>query len=207
MKSARRQRPFRRRTTPGVVGGRPLRKNRHTLTPNYRLAEQPWLVVDRDRPGSGYRHVLRRADIENFIALIADWGELSIGLKAIVLAERDSSYFGWYDQRGIIFICAWERDLWIELPQSFFEEKHSVFDGLQIDCELRRTVVLCKFNEEQVRAFQLLEVFLHELGHHVDRMATKSRLHCARGEGYAECFARSLQSAVWERYMERFGPV
>ena len=63
----------------------------------------------------------------------------------------------------------------------------------------------CQFNTAQVRAYQLLHVFLHELGHHHDRITTKSRAETARGENYAEQYAFKHEALIWERYIERFG--
>ena len=51
-----------------------------------RLADcaQPLPVIDRQRPGRGFQHLLKRRDIENFIAILPHWDELSEGLNAIV---------------------------------------------------------------------------------------------------------------------------
>ena len=51
----------------------------------------------------------------------------------------------------------------------------------------------------------LLDVFLHELGHHHDRLHTRSKRGCARGEPYAERYAKRHGNQLWKRYIERFG--
>ena len=63
---------------------------------------------------------------------------------------------------------------------------------------------VAEWTEDQVRAFQLLHVFLHELGHHHDRMTTYSRRRAARGEAYAEQFANELASYLWDDYTRAF---
>jgi len=54
-------------------------------------------------------------------------------------------------------------------------------------------------------AYQLLHIFLHELGHHCDRMSTKSRRDSGRGEPFAEEWAYRYERVLWDRYLETFG--
>jgi hypothetical protein len=65
--------------------------------------------------------------------------------------------------------------------------------------------VVCKFSEEAARAHQLLATLLHELGHHHDRMTTKSKSQASRGESYAEEYAKRYTDQIWTRYLETFG--
>src|SRR5260370_858772 len=44
---------------------------------------------------------------------------------------------------------------------------------------------LAEFNEATVQAFQLINVLLHELGHHHDRMTSPGQRRATRGERYA----------------------
>ncbi len=46
--------------------------------------------------GVGYRHVLRRKDIFAVVELLSDWGELSTGLEAVVLARGRATSDGWH---------------------------------------------------------------------------------------------------------------
>ena len=48
------------------------------------------------------------AMVERFIRLLPDWGELSRGLNAVVLAPGKFKLDGWY-RRGIVAVCAWDR--------------------------------------------------------------------------------------------------
>jgi hypothetical protein len=63
---------------------------------------------------------------------------------------------------------------------------------------------VAEWTEDQARAFQLLHVFLHELGHHNDRMTTCSGRRAARGEAYAEQFALELATYIWDDFTRVF---
>ncbi len=162
-------------------------------------------LIDRQRPGKGYRHVLMQRDIETFIGLLPEWGELSKGLNAIVLAPGERSTNGWHTP-GVVAVCAWEADLWIDYQTGTFIEDHKdIFDRLGVaDCTPSKTAVMCEFTESQVRAYQLLHILLHELGHHHDRITTKSKVRASRGEPYAEAYALQHEALIWERYQEAF---
>jgi hypothetical protein len=54
------------------------------------------------------------------------------------------------------------------------------------------------------RAFQLIHIFIHELGHHHDRMTTRSKRDACRGEGYAETYARRFEDLLLARYRNEF---
>jgi len=54
------------------------------------------------------------------------------------------------------------------------------------------------------KAFQLIHIFIHELGHHHDRMTTRSKRAVARGEEYAENYARRFEDVIIEEYRRVF---
>ena len=189
-----------------IIGGKAYSSDRIEPTATYWNTNQPYPVIDKERPGPGFRHLLRRQDILVFIDLIPNWDELSKDLNAIVLARGEGGLEGWYSE-GVVSICAWERDLWRRHPLHYYEENRGVFDRLGVDCERRGERVLCKFTESQARAFQLLNVLMHELGHHHDRITTRSKLECSRGEPYAEEYALRTEPLIWGRYLEVFGPI
>lgn len=64
---------------------------------------------------------------------------------------------------------------------------------------------IVKWTDGQARAFQLLHIFLHELGHHHDRMTTRSERRAARGESYAELYANVYLRSIWSSYVREFG--
>jgi hypothetical protein len=128
-------------------------------------------------------------------------------LNAIVLATDEGDAFGWHNN-GVVAICAWTRALWMEHADWFVNEHRPVYERLgipmtQIDSESYRV----EYTEKTAKAFQLLHIFLHELGHHHDRMTTRSKARSARGESYAEQYALNYESLIFDRYQEVFGPL
>ena len=193
-----------RRTTPRVRGGRVRAKNRTAITPNYWDTPQEHPVIDRQRPGEGYRHLLRKVDVERFVELLPDWPELSRGLDAIVLAPGEVDCLGWY-QDGVVAVCAWDRQLRGVYYDWFVEDHRDVLDRLGVPTERAGGGTFeVGFTENSARGFQLMHVLLHELGHHHDRMSTRSRREAARGEPYAEAYALRYADRIWEAYFAAF---
>src|SRR4051794_30335202 len=76
-----------RKATPRVVKGNVQKKNNWGLSEDYYYApRRREVVIDRKRPRPGYRHLLTKKDLLDFIALLPDWDEIAVGLNAIVLA-------------------------------------------------------------------------------------------------------------------------
>lgn len=195
-----------RRSATKVVAGRVRTKNNRTLSMDYYDAPEPRTVsVDRKRPGQGYKHILHKSDIYRFIELLPDWKNLAIGLNAIVLAPGSSTMDG-YHVPGVVHVCAWEAEMWREYPSWYYEEHRDIFARLGVACE--ETVdgyFECRFDENAVRGYQLLHILLHELGHHHDRMTTRTRKESSRGEKYAEEYARDYEASIWQAYQKAFG--
>jgi len=197
---------FNRRQTPKVKDGRVQKKNRHALTPNYWSHAPKVPVIDKERPGQGYKHFLRRPDILTFISILPEWDELSKGLRAVILAQGGDGYDGSYYHKGVVEICAWPREKWVEANKDWYSKHQELLQRLEIVCEkLQNGLMLCKFNVSQIRAYQLLHIFLHELGHHHDQMTTRSKWRPARGENYAETYAFAYEQEIWQRYILTFG--
>ena len=108
-----------RKSAPGVQAGRVQKKNNWELTRDYDITPQPEPVIDRKRPGDGYRHVLKQKDVHDFIALLPDWNELSKGLNAVVIASGDKDYFGCY-YPGVIYLYAFPEDLRVGVEHTFY---------------------------------------------------------------------------------------
>jgi hypothetical protein len=193
-----------RKSTPKVKAGRVQKKNNWTESPNYYNTWHWFPVIVRRRPGEGHRHVLTRTAIYRFTTLLPNAEELFEGLSAIVLAPAEEDTAG-YHVPGAVHICAWGKDLWQVVSVGFYEEHSDIFERLEVPCVRVESGYLCKWTEPKVRAYQLLHILLHELGHHHDRMTTKSKVRASRGEPYAEAYARKYEAKIWVRYLEEFG--
>lgn len=188
-----------------MVHGRVKRKDRLRETPHYENTPQEFPVIDRKRPGKGYRHVLSIDDVQRFLSIVPAWRKVSNGLNAIVLAQGEPDCIGWH-RPGVIGLCAWPRDLQDTWDMDLVDDHLSLLQRL--DVRLQPTSerrCLLQFHERSARGFALMHVFLHELGHHQDRMTTRTRVETARGEDFAECFAHRVAEAMWEDYFRMFG--
>jgi hypothetical protein len=90
----------------------------------------------------------------------------------------------------------------------FIAEHRSVLDRLGVPVDAFPTPPgpfhRCHFTEDTARAFQLLHVLLHELGHHHDAMTTRKQRWSCRGERYAEDYALRYAERIWDRYLAAF---
>jgi hypothetical protein len=190
-----------RKSAPKVKAGRVQKKNNWAETP--RKSGEGMPLIDRQRPGDGYRHLLKRRDIEEFISILPDWDELSRGLESVVLSAHDDS-MGWH-KPGSIGISSWEAKVWWENADPDFVELHrDILERLDVEMDKRGDDLIVKWTEPQARAFQLLHIFLHELGHHHDRMTTRPKYEAARGEPFAETYASRYADRIWDTYVSRF---
>lgn len=69
-----------------------------------------------------------------------------------------------------------------DLGEQFFKEHQGILDRLLMPYEQDGDEYYCEFTPKTASAFLLTHVFLHELGHHYDRMQTKAKEHCPGGE-------------------------
>src|SRR4051812_21131143 len=158
-------------------------------------------------PPEGSRHLITIAELRRFIALLPDWDEVAIGLDAIVL-DSATDCAGWCGP-GVVAICAWDHDLWDWWPAAMVQEHRYILDLLEVErvpieesIEHREFIeefvdlgvrakgrrfgdVELRWTEPQARAYQLLHILPHELGHHHDRITTRARRNVGRGEPYA----------------------
>lgn len=194
-----------RKTTPKVRGGKVQRKNRTALSPHYETRAPGDPVIERHRPGPGYRHVLLKRDVEKFLGLLPDWEELSAGLKAVLLAPGERNVMGWCTP-GVVAVCAWDRELAGEHRSDFVAEHRDLFRKLEVSYERsEENYYLVHWTQSSAKTFQLMHILLHEIGHHHDRITTRSRRYCSRGEGYAERYAARYADRIWDAYFEEFG--
>lgn len=193
-----------RKTTPKVKDGRVQKKNNHKQTPNYWNTRQKELQIDIEPAGKGYKHFLKKRDIIKFLEILPNWEEIDIELNAIILARGEYNTAGWYYSKGVIGICAWEKETTRYTDLNFFNEHKNLFDRLGLKYEIKKEYAICHWEEEQIRGYLLLHILLHEMGHHHDRINTKSKKNCARGEEYAESYAIKYEKIIWNKYFEYF---
>jgi len=194
---------FNRRTATKVKDGRVQRKNRHRPTGH------DGYVLDRESPGRGFCHVVTKRDVQEFIDIVPEWQRFSERLERIVLASHSDGYDGQYlfyhrEETGAIFLHAWPEDLWMEIAKPYFDAHQAIYDRLGVSYDRQKDSVMCRFTEAQARAFMLLHVFIHELGHHYDRIHQK-HLGSTKGEDHAERFATSRFEQLFPEYVRAFG--
>ncbi len=194
---------FNRRTASKVKNGRVQRKHRHQFT------TRQGYVLDRESPGRGFRHAVTKREVQAFIDIIPEWERLSERLERIILASECEAADGQHafhrrEETGTIWLHAWPEDLWRELSTPYFEAHADIFQRFGVSHDRLKTGVLCRFTEPQARAFMLLHVFLHELGHHHDRIHQK-HFDAKKGEDHAERFATSRFEQLFPAYVRVFG--
>jgi hypothetical protein len=219
-----------RRTATKVRDGRVGKKNNwRPAADDYRAVAPGEIQLERRRPAEGRRHLVTVAQLRAFLPLLPEWDEAAIGLRAIVF-DTDTDCYGWY-QAGVVALCNWEHDLWDLMAAEDLERNRDVLDLLGVErVPLSESYFIRNLNEgveelgiepinispgsgwrevrwteAQARAFLLLDVLPHELGHHHDLMTTRSRRQVARGEPYAEGYASRTREVVWDAYVRRFG--
>ncbi len=191
-----------RRTATRIKKGTVQKKNRYTKTPNYWNTYQDDIQIDIEDPGKGFKHFLKKRDIKQFLEILPNREEIDIEFDAVLLARGSIYTDGWY-QRGVIGICAWEKGMTKEYNLGYFNAHKNIFDKLGLEYRIKKESVICYFTENQIKAYLLLHIFLHELGHHHDRINTRSR-RIARGENYAETYAIKYEEIIWDKYFEYF---
>ena len=199
-------RPSSRRTATRVKRGQVQKKNNWKPDRgDYFALPQDEIRLERRHPGPGYQHVLTVPQLRKFVALLPDWSEVAVGLNAIVIDAGRSDAMGWYSE-GVVGLCAWPAvsGYWEEAEKSWIDANGEMLDrlGVEVDRDGDRYGLL--WTERQARAFVLLDVLPHELGHHHDLLTTRSR-RVSRGEPYAEGYARRVVEAIWPTYVDEFG--
>tara|TARA_R110001592_G_scaffold254129_2_gene517448 strand:+ start:16557 stop:17162 length:606 start_codon:yes stop_codon:yes gene_type:complete len=195
---------YNRKTSPKVIGGHVQRKNNHTPT-----ASEGY-VVDRVRPGKGFKHVLTKKDIHDFTDLIPDWCDISEGIESVILDTGDEYADGYYkhynrEGTGAIWLSAWPSDLWITFNKEYFEEHEWLLQELGVPIEEEKDEFICHFVPSTAKAFMLLHVFLHELGHHVDKLRSRKKNIMRGGEAFAEQYANERFRELFPSYASKFG--
>jgi hypothetical protein len=192
-------------SSPRVKSGNQYRSERSVPAPPDHNVPRGQPEIYRKHPGQGCCHVLMNRDIRRFVSILPDWGNLSIGLNAIIPAPARPNCDG-YHRSGLVAICAQSRLFSHLVPEQYAQAHRDVFERLGVPIERAACGYVLNYTRSTLRAFQLLHIFLHELGHHHDRMATGSRRRASRGERYAEIFARTNGDFIGDEYFKAFPP-
>jgi hypothetical protein len=190
-----------RKSAPGVHGGKTQKKNRTALSPDIYEHDFESLVVQRIRPAKGFYHAITPTDVRRFVSIIPDWEHVSAGIRAVVLTPGNDHCFGRYNNVGIIKLDAWPKDEESYIPP----RKDWLLRRMAIDepyCEFGYVLSLSR---ERVRCFLLMGTFLHELGHHIDRISTRSKADASNGEPFAIAYEMRRQQELWDAYCSEFG--
>ncbi len=190
-----------RKSTPGVVDGRVKKKNRTALSPDPYESDLPSLEIRRMRPAKGYYHAVSVTDVRRMIALIPDWDEVAQGIRAVFLTPGGDDAYGRYNNAGIIKLDAWPRSG----IDPVLDRKRWLLAQIGIDLGSLKEGDLVQMNRDQARCFLLLGTFLHEIGHHLDRMSTRSKRDAANGEAVAVAYEHRRQQELYPAYCAEFG--
>jgi hypothetical protein len=167
------------------------------------LSRQDEIRIDRRQAGQGYRHVVSVADVRAFVGLLPDWDDVAVGLRSIVIDRGASFAIGWYSP-GTVALCAWQSGLWGETTAGWIADNESLLGLLDVAVEKRDGSHFILWTERQARAFMLLDVLPHELGHHRDLMTTMDYEDALADEPYADEYAREVRDLVWPAYTRHF---
>lgn len=192
------------KSSPRVKAGRQYCAERSVPGAPLDNEPRPYPEVYRKHPGPGYRHVLLARHVRAFLEMLPQWSELAVGLNVVLLAPARPGCDGFH-RPGLVAICAQPRNLAQLIDHRPYVEAHrDIFRRLGVPVEATAEGHVLHFTERTLRAYQLLHVLLHELGHHHDRMTTRSKRRASRGEGFAERYAREHAEHIWERYFKVF---
>lgn len=192
-----------RRTSTKVINGVVSPKNREDATD-----PRPYAII-RESAGRGFRHVVSARHLEQFIRLIPDADQLLQGVEKIILSGGSEKVYGWHRELwrwkvATIELCAWTKDIWAPMSIRYFRQHQPYIDALGVTYSLGESPILCRFTMAQARAFSLLHVFMHELGHHQDWK--RRRGGRMKGlEAYADEFALRYFDLLLPLYREKFG--
>jgi hypothetical protein len=187
-----------------VKSGRQYRSERSAAAAADHNIPRAYPQIYRQHPGLGHRHVLLVRHIRAFLTILPEWPTLAVGLNAILLAPARADCDGFH-RPGLVAICARPRNLsQFVANREYVEEHRDIFDRLGVPIETNDEGFVLHFTEDTLRAYQLLHVFLHELGHHHDRMTTRYKRRSSRGEDFAEQYARTNGDHIWSGYFELF---
>jgi len=198
--------PINRKSAMRVRRGRVAKKNNWSPDArDYYALPQSEIQIERTDPGPGYRHVVNVAQLRRFLGILPDWEELAVGLQAISIYRGNPDWLG-LSNPGVVVITAWVREMWWQVERSWAQEEAELLELLEVEVvpHGESSLLEVRWTEGQARAFMLMDVLVHELGHHHDRMTSRGA-EASRGEPYALEYARRVAGELWPEYVREFG--
>lgn len=189
------------KSSPRVRSGKQYRAERGASRAKDFNTSREFPEIFRKNPGPHHRHVLHVKHVRSFLSILPQWNELAVGLNAILLAPHKTGCDGFH-RPGLVAICAQPRSLRFAVPDWYVQAHRALFKHLNVCVEKTPEGVVITHTESSLRGFQLLHILLHELGHHHDRMTTRSRKRASRGEGFAESYANIHGELIRGRYLD-----
>lgn len=192
-----------RKTTPGVRRGRVKKKNRVVQKPPQSQLAGPRIV--RRRPREGTVHVVDGKDVRRFLTMLPEWEGLVGSLSAVVLDSHNPRVDATYPfERATITLQAWPNGYEQRWGFGHVDDHMSILSRLGVSMEEAADSVICRFTRDGARAYVLLHVLMHELGHHMHWTTRRIRSH-DRAEAIAEELALRFEWLLWQRYVDCFG--
>jgi hypothetical protein len=113
--------------------------------------------------------------------------------------EAESAIAEWLNASEIEIVDGQTEGEWLavereEVPGTVIAE----LTQISYEIHIYARCVFMRFDRRTAAAYQLLHVFLHELGHHIDAMAPPHRGFITLGEDYAETWAVRCANEIWD---------
>lgn len=169
--------------------------------------------VHRRSPGRQRYHPASPDDVRRFVQLIPGWQRVADDLDGVLLCGPWSAEYydteGLYGQHGIV-LFSWPKDPRLSMWYAFTRHVPDTIRYLGLKERKRDRSFQSLWTPAQARAYVLLFVLLHEIGHHVDWVMSRDvhrRRRAGRGEPFAEDWAAEYRHRMWDDYVSAFGPV
>lgn len=134
-------------------------------------------------------------DVRRFLALMSEWRKELDELGEVIL-ERGHPQF---DASYRFFDCTIKLQPWATLSPTWWSGHvwghDSILTRLNVPLEAVGDSFVCRFTRDTARAYMLLHVFMHEIGHHL--YFVRNGMTSDRSEKYAEEFALRFEGLMW----------
>jgi len=193
-----------------IKGGRPKPKPNRSDHLRWFPGPPGRFRVVRKPPGRQRYHPAGAEEIERFVGLIPSWEEISCDLDGVMLCapwqEEYPDTEGLYGEHAII-LFSWPRQPEERFRHSFTRQLPEVAGRLSLRERRKDRDYAVTWSPSQARAYVLLFVLLHEIGHHVDWLLCRRGRYARRGESFAEDWAADCRQRIWDCFLQAFGEI